>query len=252
MTNLITYLHLKLSVQLESRMRDMEAATYCPLFLPKGSEIVKEMLAIGRHYSNMIEKHPEQEIGSPHIWVFNTRSRIGELIPPDQGQTEALRWLRTITESTDLQELATWIKACRHLPTFAKPWKQDRERTIFAVEGLITYKWPKQTRTQRSHPSCRWRSPNKRKKGKRDLNPRLGQARAGLVRSGSRTRKSTAWEPGKGAQQRDHARQRQGKGRKGRKADAPTESVPVVPDGSMGVPYTKAAGKMEGQTAKCL
>ena len=130
-TNLITYLHLKLPVQLESRMRDMEAATYCPLFLPKGSEIVKEMLVIGRHHSNMTENHPEQERGSLHIWFFNTRSRIGELSPPDQGQTEALRWLRTITEST---ELATRIKACRHFPTFAKPGKPDRERIIFAVE----------------------------------------------------------------------------------------------------------------------
>ena len=108
-------------------MRDMEAATYCPLFLPKGSDIVKEILAIGRHYSNMIEKHPEQERGSPHIWFFDARSRIGELSPPDQGQTEALRWLRTITESTDVQELATWIKGCRHLPTFAKPGKPDRD-----------------------------------------------------------------------------------------------------------------------------
>ena len=62
--------------------------------------------------------------------------------PSRQGQTEALRWLRTTTESTNLQELATWIKACRHLPTCAKPVKPDRERIIFAVEGLI--KWPKQ------------------------------------------------------------------------------------------------------------
>ena len=124
MTNLITQAHLKLPVQLESRMRDMEAATYCTLFLPKDSDIVKEMLAIGRHYSNMLENHPEQERGSRHKWVFNSmvkatetalRSRIGELSPPDQEQTEALRWLRTTTESTDLQELATWIKACRHL-----------------------------------------------------------------------------------------------------------------------------------------
>ena len=180
----------------------------------------------------MIEKHPEQERGSPHIWFFNTRSRIGELSPPDQGQTEALRWLRTITESTDVQELATWIKACRHLPTFAKPGKPDRERIIFAVEGLITYKWPKQD-TDSAQPPFMPLDTNARRAKEEDLNPRLRQARADLVRSGSRTRKSTAWEPGKGAQQRDHARHRQGKGRKGRKGDAPTDSVPVVPDGSV-------------------
>ena len=79
-----------------------------------------------------------------------------------------------------------------------------------------------------------------------DQNPRLGQARAGPARSASSTRKSTAWEQGKGAQQRVHARQRQGKGRKG---DAPTDSVPVVPDGRVSA---EAAEKMEGQMAKCL
>ena len=35
MTNLITQVHLKPPVQLESRMRDMEAATDCTLFLLK-------------------------------------------------------------------------------------------------------------------------------------------------------------------------------------------------------------------------
>ena len=90
---------------------------------------------------------------------------------------------------------------------------------------------PKQDTDSAQPPFMPLEEPYKRKKGKRDLNPRLGQARAGLVRSGSRTRKSTAWEPGKGAQQRDHARHRRGKGRKGRKGDAPTDSVPVVPDG---------------------
>ena len=148
-------------------MRDMEAATYCPLFLPKGSDIVKEILAIGRHYSNMIEKHPEQERGSPHIWFFTSRSRIGELSPPDQGQTEALRWLRTITQSTDLQELATWIKACRHLSTFAKPGKQDRERTIFAVEGLITYKWPKQDTHSAQPPFMPLEEPKQTQEGQK-------------------------------------------------------------------------------------
>ena len=95
MTNLVTLAHLKLTVQLESRMRDMEAATYCTLFLPKDSDIVKEMLAIGRHYSNMLENHPEKEKGSRHKWFFNSmvkatettlRSRIEERSPPDRGR----------------------------------------------------------------------------------------------------------------------------------------------------------------------
>ena len=95
------------------------------------------------------------------------RSRIGELSPPDKGQTEALRWLRTITESTDLQELATWIKACRHLPTFAKPWKPDRERIIFVVEGLITYKWPKQDPDSAQPPFMPQEEPKQTQEGQK-------------------------------------------------------------------------------------
>ena len=44
-TNLVTQMHLKLSVQLESLMRDAEAATYCTQFLPKERYIVKETSA---------------------------------------------------------------------------------------------------------------------------------------------------------------------------------------------------------------
>ena len=96
-------------------MRDMEAATYCTLFLPEDSDIVNEMLAIGRHYSNMMENHREQERGGSHIWYFNSmvkatettlRSRIGELSPPDQGELTALRRLRTITESVHTLRVA--------------------------------------------------------------------------------------------------------------------------------------------------
>ena len=47
---------------------------------------------------------------------------------------------------------------------------------------------------------------NARRAKEEDQNPRFGQARAGPVRSASLSKKSTAWEPGKGAQQRDHAR----------------------------------------------
>ena len=162
MTNLITQVHLKLTVQLESRMRDMEAATECTLFLPKDSDIVKEMLSIGRHYSNMIENHPEQERGSPHTWFFNS-----------------------MVKATTACLTKSWILIL-----------------LFC-------------------PSCVCMGSSSGMKG------------GCPVRSASRTRKSTAWEPGKGAQQRDHARQRQVKGRKGRKGDAPTDSVPVVPDGSV-------------------
>ena len=237
MTKFITLAHLKFTVQLESRMRDLEAATYCTLFLPKGSDIVKEMLAIGRHYNNMIENHAEKQRGSRHKWVFNSmvkatetalRSRIGELSPPDQGQTEALRWFRTITESTDRQELATWIKACRHLA-----WETRQGADRFCSRRTDQMAEAGHGLSAATLHAAGGVHANARSAKEEDQNPRFGQARAGPVRSASRSRKSTACENGTGAQQRDHARQRQVKGRKGRKRDAPTDSVPVVPDGSV-------------------
>ena len=160
------------------------------------------------------------------------RSRIGELSPPDQVQTEALRWLRTITESTGLQELATWLKACRHFSNFRNAWETRQGADHFCsrrTDHLQMAEAGHRLSAATLH-AAQGAHTNAKKAKEEDQNPRLGQARARLARNASRTRKSTAREPGKGAQQRDHARQRQGKGRKG---DAATDSVPVVPDGSV-------------------
>ena len=48
-------LNVKLPVQLESRMRDMEEATYCTLFLPKESD-VREMQDASRVFSELVTK----------------------------------------------------------------------------------------------------------------------------------------------------------------------------------------------------
>ena len=58
---------MKLTAQLESRMRDMESATCCPRFLPKENDIVKEMQDAGRSYNEVITYQPRLESGSPHI-----------------------------------------------------------------------------------------------------------------------------------------------------------------------------------------
>ena len=92
--DLITPVHLQLSAQLGSRVRDLEAATYCTLFLPNESDIVTEMQNAGRFYSDMVTRHPDKERGSPHIWFFNAmlratkkiltnRNKNGELSLPD-------------------------------------------------------------------------------------------------------------------------------------------------------------------------
>ena len=66
--DLISEVHLKLSVQLESRVRDVEAATHCTLFQPIGSAIVTEMHSAGRAFDELVNTQPSVERGSPHIW----------------------------------------------------------------------------------------------------------------------------------------------------------------------------------------
>ena len=55
-TDLIAQVHLKLSAQLEARVRDLESPTYSTLFVPKESDIVKEIQNAGRYYSDMVGK----------------------------------------------------------------------------------------------------------------------------------------------------------------------------------------------------
>ena len=57
--DLATQVHLNLIVQLESRMRDLEASMYCT-------------------YSDMVEKKPEVERGSQHNWLFNAMLKATE------------------------------------------------------------------------------------------------------------------------------------------------------------------------------
>ena len=59
--DLTTQAHQKLSTQLESRVTDLEAATYCTLFLPKENDIVTEMQNAGWFYSVMATYHPDKE-----------------------------------------------------------------------------------------------------------------------------------------------------------------------------------------------
>ena len=155
--------------------------------------------------------------------------------PSRQGQTEALRWLRTTTESTDLQELATWIKACRHLPTCAKPVKPDRERIIFAVEGLITNEWPKQDTDSAQPPFMPLEEPMQTQEGQKRRIRIQDLVRHALVLCGAQAAPGRA-PRGKMARALSNAimpDKRQVKGRKGWKGDAPTDSAPVVPDGSV-------------------
>ena len=54
--DLVLQVHAKLTVQLESRMRDVEASMYCTVLLPSESDIVEEIRGADRLHSDMVEK----------------------------------------------------------------------------------------------------------------------------------------------------------------------------------------------------
>ena len=104
--DLISKVHLKLSVQLESRVRDVEAATHCTLFQLRGSAIVTEMHGAGRAYDELVNTQPSVERGSPHIWFVHRNAewkRDGiedhAMTPSqDQEKAEAVRVLQATVE----------------------------------------------------------------------------------------------------------------------------------------------------------
>ena len=90
--DLITQAHQKLSTQLESRVTDLEAATYCTLFLPRENDIVTEMQNAGWFYNVMLTYHPDKERGSPHTWFFMMRAterkqKISEQAPTTRSSS---------------------------------------------------------------------------------------------------------------------------------------------------------------------
>ena len=74
------HLNMKLTVQLESRMREMESPTYCPLFLLKKNDIVKEMQDAGISHNELQTNQPSPQRGSPRIWFFNAMVTIDKTL----------------------------------------------------------------------------------------------------------------------------------------------------------------------------
>ena len=96
-------LNMKLSVQLASRTRDVEAAKCGTLLLRKESGIVKEMLDASRLYSELMTNHADKERGSLPIWFFvamlkaivktlGNNDEQGGLSFPDQKKRRRQQW----------------------------------------------------------------------------------------------------------------------------------------------------------------
>ena len=112
--DLISEVRLKLSVQLESRVQDMEAATCCTLFQLRASAIVTEMWSAGRAHDELVTTQPSVERGSPQIWFVTAMLRRSELAlrttndllprPGEGGSGEG-------TPGDSRRPAAAWVKA---------------------------------------------------------------------------------------------------------------------------------------------
>ena len=75
----------------------------------------------------------------------------GGLGLPNQEKAEAVKAIRTNVENSAFIELNAWVKACRHLPSYAQPGQPLVSRIISSVEGVIVCNWKKQE-TDGVHP----------------------------------------------------------------------------------------------------
>ena len=138
--NLISQVHLELTIQLESRSRGMEAAAQCTLFPLRYSAILTEVPSAGRFYNDLLTDkgrpahlvlHCDAEGFSAIRTSATTSSRSGK------GGEDA----ETIVEKKKQpQEMLAWVQACRYLPMFARLGEEPRSRTIFATDGPTLWK----------------------------------------------------------------------------------------------------------------
>ena len=130
---LISRVYMKLTVQLESRIRDLESATHCALFLLRDSVFVTDIQNAGSR---------QRSGGKPSMVLRGNAvghrkdpgAKGGEWrTAPDLGKTEAMDTLRKTVEAQKPHELMTWVKACKRFPTFERSGHPLNSRMVFAV-----------------------------------------------------------------------------------------------------------------------
>ena len=90
--DLISQMHMKPTVQFESRMGDLGSATYCLLFFLRDSANVTDVQGASRAHNDLAVHHLDKERGSPlfhsnaegHREDPGAKDWNGELILPDQ------------------------------------------------------------------------------------------------------------------------------------------------------------------------
>ena len=143
-TDLITHVHMKLSVQLESHVRDVA-------------------------HKERVVNSPKAEGGSPHVWFFmammnaieknpGTQDRQRKTDPPRLGRGGAVGTLRKAVENSTTLELNVWVFAYRHLPTFTRLIiHTSRGLSSLPMNSSPTNMGNRKERTSGVHHMRRWR-----------------------------------------------------------------------------------------------
>ena len=153
-TELISQVHMGVTVQLESRLRD-----------PGVGDALHPVPA---ERQRNLDRHAKSQAERTTIWWFSIHRKrkpahlvlrgnaeghredpgarkveTGELIPSDERKAEAVKTLRTTVEGQKPQEWNAWVKASRHLPTFERhrqPYTR-KKHDAGGTNGVHTCRW---------------------------------------------------------------------------------------------------------------
>ena len=141
-TDFISQVHMKPTVQFESRMGDLGSATYCRMFFLRDSANVTDVQGASRAHNDLVVHNLDKERGSP-LFRSNAESHREDLgardwewraNPSRSEKVEVVETLRWAVEGQMPHELNALAKACME-----RSGQLPRSRNIFAVEGLSTH-----------------------------------------------------------------------------------------------------------------
>ena len=142
----------KLTIQLESRTRDLEASMYCTVLLPSENGIVKEVQGLERDNNDMVATEPAVERESRHTWFFNAMlkaiernltAKFGELTPLDRMKVEVSQGAPGDYRRWEVHRLQRVDQIVQASPNIRQALTSTQNTHHLATDGYITNKWRK-------------------------------------------------------------------------------------------------------------
>ena len=136
----------KAHLQPSSRLRALEAVTFCTYLIPREGPVAVALHETGVHYAKMVkEEGPEHNRGSPHVHKAGALvdSLHGlKLEEKDPGLANAVRALAKLKEGMDTgtpEEVTDVFKWLESSQTFDKAGKQKMDRLTIKSEGEVYF-----------------------------------------------------------------------------------------------------------------